>query len=342
MATSLIALGSNLGDRTANLQHAVERLDAHPAVRVVARSRSFFTPPVGGPGDQDEYVNAAARVETTLTPDELFDALRNTETQLGRQRRQRWAARVVDLDLLLFDHLVIKTPRLEIPHPRMAFRRFVLEPAAQIASDMVHPVIGWTIRQLFEHLQTARGYIALTGLPATGKSELARAVAARTSSRYIADPVGNLDSVTSCGPSKGASIEREQAWLRRRAELISKDRWPDGTQVGISDFWLGQHLAYGRVWFDQADCAELEATWHAWQDRVVPPKLLVLLEKPLDPSAGLPTQRGNPHPSRRLDLLADGLRALFLRKGYGPILELDAARPDWALTELTAAVEAMA
>ena len=341
MSISLIALGSNLGDRTANLQHAVERLDAHPAVHVVAQSRLFLTAPVGGSGDQDEYVNAAACVETTLSPDELFDVLRNAETQLGRQRRQRWAARVVDLDLLLFDDLVIKTPRLEIPHPRMAFRRFVLAPAAQIAPDMVHPVIGWTIRQLLDHLQTARGYVAVTGMPGTGKSDLARAAATRTSSRCIADPAGNPGLVTSCSTWEDGSIELEREWLRRRAELISRDNWPEGTQVAISDFWLGQHLAYSRVGFDQADCAELEADWYAWQDRVVPPKLLVLLERPLDQSVCRQSQRGNAQPIMQLDQLQAELRALFLRKGHGPILELDATKPDWALTELAAAVEAM-
>ena len=341
MATSLIALGSNLGDRTANLQYAVEQLDAHPAVHVVARSRSFLTAPVGGPGDQDDYVNAAACVETTLSPDQLFDLLRNAETQLGRQRRQRWAARVVDLDLLLFDDLVIETPRLEIPHPRMAFRRFVLEPAAQIAPDMVHPVIGWTIRQLFDHLQTALGYIAVTGIPGTGKSDLARAAATRTSSRFIADPVGNLGSVTSCSTWKDGSFELERESLRRRAELVSRDNWPQGMQAGISDFWLGQHLAYSRTWLDPDDCAKLEADWYAWQDRVVPPKLLVLLKRPLDQSVCRQSQRDNAQPFTRLDQLQVELRALFLRKGYGPILELDATKPDWALTELAAAVEAM-
>jgi 2-amino-4-hydroxy-6-hydroxymethyldihydropteridine diphosphokinase len=342
MAISLIALGSNLGDRRANLRDAVARLDAHPAVHVVAQSPSFVTAPVGGPHKQDDYVNAAARLETTLSPDALFDLLRKTETQLGRQRRQRWAARLVDLDLLLFDDLVIKTPRLEIPHPRMAFRRFVLEPAVSIAPDMVHPEIGWTIRKLFDHLQTALGYIAVTGIPGTGKGELARAAASKTSSRSIFDPNGNLDSVTGYGQFERRTIKPERERLQRRAELLTRGSWPADERATISDFWFGQQLAYIRVGLDEVDRQELETEWYAWQDRVVPAKLVVLLTRPLDQTVKWQLPNDGPIPLTRLDQLQSDLRMLVRRKGRGPFLELDATRPDWALTELAAAVEAMA
>ena len=80
MATGLVALGSNLGDRLANIQHAIKKLDAHPSVRVVARSRPLLTEPIGGPEDQSEYINAAACVDTTLAPSQLFGLLRDVET----------------------------------------------------------------------------------------------------------------------------------------------------------------------------------------------------------------------------------------------------------------------
>jgi 2-amino-4-hydroxy-6-hydroxymethyldihydropteridine diphosphokinase len=173
MATTLIALGANLGDRRSNLQRALALLDRPPELRVIARSRWFSTAPIGGPAGQAEFVNAAARIETTLSPLQLLAVLREVEAELGRQRRQRWAARRVDLDLLLFDDLVLKTPELELPHPRMAFRRFVLEPAADVAADLMHPVIGWTVGQLLDHLNTAPNYVALTGVPGLGKTALA-------------------------------------------------------------------------------------------------------------------------------------------------------------------------
>ncbi|MCU0981496.1 MAG: 2-amino-4-hydroxy-6-hydroxymethyldihydropteridine diphosphokinase, partial [Pirellulaceae bacterium] len=93
MATTLIALGANLGDRRGNLQRAIALLDRPPAQRVVAHSRWFSTAPIGGPAGQTEFVNAAARVETSLSPLELLAVLRDIEAELGRQRRERWAAR---------------------------------------------------------------------------------------------------------------------------------------------------------------------------------------------------------------------------------------------------------
>ena len=128
-------------------------------------------------------------METALSPPGLLAALRNVEATLGRQRRQRWAARSVDLDLLLYDDLILKSAELELPHPRMAFRRFVLEPAADVAAEMVHPLIGWTIGQLLSHLNSAANYVAVTGVPGIGKTKLARQAAVETASRFLADPV---------------------------------------------------------------------------------------------------------------------------------------------------------
>ena len=89
--------------------------------------------------------NAAALLETAIEPGPLLRLVKQLEHEWGRQTAERWAARVLDLDLLLYDRLVVETPELVVPHPRMAWRRFVLEPAAEIAPEMVHPPTGWTI-----------------------------------------------------------------------------------------------------------------------------------------------------------------------------------------------------
>ena len=95
--------------------------------------------PIGGPAGQEPFLNAAALLETSLPPAELLARLQRIELHLGRTRETRWAARTLDLDLLLYDNLVLNTPYLTLPHPRMAFRRFVLEPAAEVAPEMAHP-----------------------------------------------------------------------------------------------------------------------------------------------------------------------------------------------------------
>ena len=145
-----IALGSNLGDRLATLAEAVSRLRSLPEIRDIAVSSPHETEPVGGPAGQGCFLNAAARIETTLAAKPLLEALIKVERQLGRVRQERWGARTIDLDLLLFDEEIIDAPSLIVPHPRMHERRFVLEPLVEIAPDLRHPVYDKTIRELLK------------------------------------------------------------------------------------------------------------------------------------------------------------------------------------------------
>lgn len=132
--TALIALGSNLGDRAANLAAALERLARSEEIRIEAASSLYATDPVGLT-DQPEFLNAAAALRTTLGPRELLAACLRVEAELGRVRALRWGPRVIDLDLLFYGELRLCEPGLQLPHPRMAERAFVLLPLAEIAPD---------------------------------------------------------------------------------------------------------------------------------------------------------------------------------------------------------------
>jgi 2-amino-4-hydroxy-6-hydroxymethyldihydropteridine diphosphokinase len=347
MATALVALGSNLGDRNANLDDAVRRLDAHPSIRVIARSHPHCTSPIGGPPDQGEFINASVYLDTALAPYQLFELLHQVETELGRQRRQRWAARLVDLDLLLYDDVVIKSPELTIPHPRMAFRRFVLEPAAEAAPHLVHPQIGWTIDQLLQHLNTAIGYVAVTGLSGTGKGDLVQRVADVNGCSFIPDPQGEARAEGAPMLSVAERAKRERDLMRRRGELLRRDSWPADCPLAISDFWFDQQLACGQVEWEAAGQRDIRAEWQAWHERIIRPKLLVMLVLPADSIATEPSPQattdlaaanGNKIGRRKMQA---ALYSLFSRQGQGPTLELDASAPDWAFTELSAAIEAM-
>jgi 2-amino-4-hydroxy-6-hydroxymethyldihydropteridine diphosphokinase len=143
-----VALGSNLGDRRAFLEGALAALDEARGVRVLACSRFYETEPVGPP-PQGPYLNAVARLETELGPRALLVLLLDVEAGAGRERSAvRNAARTLDLDLLLYGSTCLKEEGLELPHPRMHERAFVLEPLCEIASDLVHPRLGETIRTL--------------------------------------------------------------------------------------------------------------------------------------------------------------------------------------------------
>lgn len=139
-----LALGSNLGDRLANLQGALDGLAATEGIEVVAWSSVYETDPVGGPV-QDDYLNAVVEVDTTLTPHELLAVCGRLERAAHRVRLERWGPRTLDVDVLLAGDLVVATDDLEVPHPRMWERTFVLAPLHDVAPDLVTvPDGGWT------------------------------------------------------------------------------------------------------------------------------------------------------------------------------------------------------
>jgi 2-amino-4-hydroxy-6-hydroxymethyldihydropteridine diphosphokinase len=150
VVSSAIALGSNLGDSLNILQGAVSALNCHPHIAVTACSSVYTTRPVGPP--QPDYFNVCVLTKTDLAPEELLRTLLRIEADFGRVRRQRWGPRRLDLDLLLFDELVLTIPNLQIPHPRMNERAFVLVPLSEIAGDWKEPISGKTIAEIAAHV----------------------------------------------------------------------------------------------------------------------------------------------------------------------------------------------
>jgi 2-amino-4-hydroxy-6-hydroxymethyldihydropteridine diphosphokinase len=135
---AFLGLGANLGNRLTNLQAAVDALQTEPGLRVTASSRVWETVPVGGP-PQPDYLNAVIRAETDLSARDLLDVARRVEQRMGRVRKERWGARLLDVDILLYDEEQIDEPELVVPHPRMAERAFVLLPLLELDPDPVLP-----------------------------------------------------------------------------------------------------------------------------------------------------------------------------------------------------------
>ncbi|ASZ12076.1 2-amino-4-hydroxy-6-hydroxymethyldihydropteridine diphosphokinase [Chitinophaga pendula] len=146
MNTAILLIGGNLGDRVANLQEAVSRID-RIAGKVVKTSALYETAPWGNV-QQPDYLNQALEVETSLDALPLLRTLLEIETEIGRIRRQKWGARVIDIDMIFFNQEVIDLPELKVPHPRMAARQFVLVPLQEIIPHWVHPVLQEDITTL--------------------------------------------------------------------------------------------------------------------------------------------------------------------------------------------------
>src|ERR1700722_1688499 len=148
MNTAYLSLGSNIGDRARNITHAFEQLASH-SVRLVKQSSLYETEPVEL-REQDWFLNCVAEIETNLRPQELMQVLLNIERSMGRERTVPKGPRIIDVDILLFGSERVHESHLEIPHPRMADRRFVLVPLAEIAPETVHPVTKKTVQRLLE------------------------------------------------------------------------------------------------------------------------------------------------------------------------------------------------
>lgn len=148
METVFILMGTNLGDCQANLTRATGQIQAL-AGRVLQSSPVYRTA-AWGKTDQPDFYNQVLEITTSLTPSALLQALLEIEKEMGRERREKWGERVIDIDILFFGQRVQQTAELILPHPQIPFRRFTLRPLADIAPELVHPVYNKTILQLLE------------------------------------------------------------------------------------------------------------------------------------------------------------------------------------------------
>ena len=161
MTDCLISFGSNIGDSRQIISEALSLLQSklqelQPQPVQFTTSEFFVTQPVGGPENQNEFINGVSRFRSDLDPIEILRLLHRVEQEFGRHRRIRWDSRTLDLDLLLYGDLEMESGEIQIPHPRMSFRQFVLVPAMDIAADMLHPTCGTTLSHLLECVRTRK------------------------------------------------------------------------------------------------------------------------------------------------------------------------------------------
>lgn len=151
-----LGLGSNVGDREEYIEQAIFLLSKTPGIKIIKKSTNYETEAEGG-GDQPQYLNAAVEIQTNFDPYKLLEVLQETESALGREREVEWGPRTIDLDILLYDDQIISDDKLQIPHPLLHERVFVLKPLSEIAAKAVHPVLEKKIEEIFEERKSDLG-----------------------------------------------------------------------------------------------------------------------------------------------------------------------------------------
>jgi 2-amino-4-hydroxy-6-hydroxymethyldihydropteridine diphosphokinase len=346
MPHCLIGLGSNLGNRAEILEEALAKVRGCAQIRNVSASSFRETRPIGGPADQPMFLNAAAAFDTDLQPLGLLELLRQIEAGAGRMRGETWGPRTLDIDLLLYGEVVLKAPGLELPHPRMAWRRFVLEPAAEVGGAMLHPIIGWSVARLLEHLNSVLPYVAITGAIASGKSHLARSVCEKADARLLLERLDEKHLETFYANPSGHAWATEIEFLGLRGELLAKSdpAWP-GNRPAVSDFWFDQSAAFARVWLSRGQLPEFMERWRQVRETVVQPKLLVVLDAPAEVCLERIRRRGRRGEEHlrieRLERIRQSILDEASRPGVGPVLWAGGTDMDCAVREVLAAIEAM-
>jgi 2-amino-4-hydroxy-6-hydroxymethyldihydropteridine diphosphokinase len=292
MARCLIGCGSNLGKRREQLDRGLELLRFMPGVDLVAVSRFIETRPIGGPAAQGCYLNAACVVDTDLAPHDLLGALVAVENTLQRRREHRWGERTIDLDLLLYDDLVVDSPDLTIPHPRMATRRFVLEPAVEIAAELPYPPGCCTVGELLDNISVPNPLVTVVGVPGSGATEVATAVADATLARLVRSPRPLPAPAPSVSPAASAdeppfSLWRQDSdrgpadrWLAAVEawhEPLRAEAWGGEPQVTIADYWLESVPDAAALELEAAEWSRFRRGFERFAAAAVPPQVAILL-----------------------------------------------------------------
>lgn len=282
--TAYVGLGSNLGDRRGFLDQAVSLMGQTPETEVCQVSPYQASQPLAG-GDQPEYLNAVAKVQTTLSAQGLFAYLRRIEDCLGRQRGEKWSSRTIDLDLLLYGEERIKDPDLIVPHPAMHLRSFVLDPLVAMSPGLRHPVLGTTMAQLSQRLQQGN-YVLESGMPqlisiagniGVGKTTLANGLAKALDAEVLHEPYDTNPFMPEVYAGRMAyALDSELYFLVNRAEQVGRDTLTPG-HIYVSDYLFDKVCIYAELLLDDRQLTLFKKIHVPFGASVVIPRLVLYL-----------------------------------------------------------------
>ncbi len=279
-----IGLGSNLGDRQGFLDQAVVLMGQIESTEVCQVSSYESTEPLAN-ADQPAYLNAVARIQTTLSAQALFAYLRRVEDCLGRERSSQWASRTMDLDLLLYGDFVIRDPDLTVPHPAMHLRSFVLNPLAAMNPDLTHPVLGVTMATLSQRVKQGSfilepsmpQLISIAGNIGVGKTTLADGLALAMNAKVLYEPYDTNPFMPEVYAGNMAyALDSQLHFLVNRADQVGRDTLIP-QQVYVSDYLFEKEWIYASTLLDERQMTLYEKIYTPFAGHVVTPRLVLYL-----------------------------------------------------------------
>lgn len=338
--TAYIGLGSNLGNTEENLNAALSKVKVRESILSVEASSFYATRPLTGAG-QPDYLNAVARVQTTALPYQLLEVLQEVENLFGRERKAKWGPRTLDLDILLYEDVILNEPDLVLPHPQMHLRSFVLKGLCELAPDLEHPVLKRSMHELAERLNGEDFWlnpnrpqlISIAGNIGVGKTTLATGLAGRLGVMLILEKYDANPYLADVYAGKTElALDSELFFLSSSASQLRKDRMKLG-RVYVNDYVFQKAHIYASGWLGPKDLVNYEKHFTSICQGVTEPVLVIYLKDTPENCMRRIHQRNRPYEQQIempfLEHLAHGYDTLYTDYTGCPVIRI---RPDQCRT----------
>jgi dihydroneopterin aldolase / 2-amino-4-hydroxy-6-hydroxymethyldihydropteridine diphosphokinase len=335
--TAYIGLGSNLGDRKANIERALKMLTDNEKIIVSRVSDIIETAPLAST-DQPNYLNTVAEVRTSLSAADLRRLFSEIEAALGRVRRGKWWPRPIDLDLLLFGDEVIRSTELTVPHAQMHLRTFVLKGLCQLNAELVHPLMKVSVSELARRLSgldfaldsDVPQLVSIAGNIGVGKTTLARKLAERFGCAVMFEPYDTNPFMPDVyAGRKELALDSQLYFLTSRAEQLALDVLGKG-QLCISDYVFDKELIYARRLLDARQITLYQKLYPPFAAKVAAPMLVIYMRDPAADCLERIHHRNRPYEQQIelqfLEQLDDDYERLFGRWQSCPVIRLSTSQ----------------
>lgn len=335
--TAYIGLGSNLGDRERTIRAALRMLGGDGSIQVTRVSDLQETAPLGQ-RVQPDFLNGVAEIRTLLGPEELLRRFKATEVALGRGPHAKWAARTIDLDLLLYGDQIICENGLVVPHPDVHLRSFVLDGLCQLGPDLVHPRLKETMSELSRRLgggnfvpdPKAPQLVSVAGIIGVGKTTLAKKLGEVLPAPVLFEPYDTNPFLREVYAGKQElALDSQLYFLVHRSEQLDRDTLPPG-RIAVTDYVFDKEMIYARRLLNPTQLALYESIYRPFAPKVTPPTLVIYLEDSPANCLERIHRRNRPYEQgvsvEFLEALDGDYQHLFAGWKASPVIRIPAAR----------------